>query len=91
MVRNLIIVQQAAEQIVLIEDNEAAFNFSENENHRNYNTRATLAMSAQPGKGIRFDKGRGSGPIHKWKGKTRIRTDRDAQIRYARSGVSLIV
>lgn len=87
MVRNQLIINQAIEQTVLIENSDEASQFMYG-GQRPRNAKVAVAMSAERGGGIRYDFSRSgaakSTPMKPWQAAVRMQTDRVEQIRRAK-------
>lgn len=87
MVRNQLIINQAIDQTVLIQDNNKASDFMYR-GPRPRNAKVAVAFGAARGSGLRYEFSRSgqpkSGPISPWDGAPRMQTDREEQIRRAR-------
>jgi hypothetical protein len=86
MVRNQLIINQAIEQTVLIEDSTQASHFMYG-GQKPRNTKVVVAFSAERGGGIRYEFSRSgaakSTPMKPWQAAARMQTDRAEQIRRA--------
>jgi chromosome segregation ATPase len=86
MVRNQLIINQAIEQTVLIENSNEANDFMHG-GQKPRNAKVAVAMSAERGGGIRYDFSRSgapkSTPMRPWQAAVRMQTDRAEQIRRA--------
>jgi chromosome segregation ATPase len=87
MVRNQLIINQAIEQTVLIDNSDEASQFMYGA-QRPRNVKVAVAMSAERGGGIRYDFSRSgaakSTPMKPWQAAVRMQTDRVEQIRRAK-------
>ncbi|KAI9697857.1 MAG: Structural maintenance of chromosomes protein 6 [Bogoriella megaspora] len=100
LVQNMLIINSAIEQTVLIESQEDALNFMYGSNGaRPRNTKACVCFAPNPGndskkrgEGIRYSNTANatrSDPVLRWEQASRIQIDNEAQIRYQRENVDL--
>jgi structural maintenance of chromosomes protein 6 len=89
LVRNSLIINQAAEQTVLIADRNEGFDFMYPQNGgKPHNVKVTMSFAAERGAAIRYEyTGRGaqkSSNVPAWQGSPRMKTDIQDQIRMAK-------